>query len=34
MAEKRQRSSIAWSHFDLDESTDKVTRKDCKSELK
>jgi len=30
MAEKRQRLSFAWNYFDLDESTNKVTCKDCK----
>jgi len=25
MAEKRQRTSVAWNHFDLDEMTNKVT---------
>ena len=33
MAEKRQRSSVVWNHFDLDESTNKVTCKDCKITL-
>jgi len=30
MAEKCQRSSVAWNNSDLDESTNKVTCKDCK----
>ena len=30
MAEKRQRSSFVWNHFDLDESINKVRCKDCK----
>jgi len=34
MADKRQRSSVAWNNFDLNESTNKVTRKDCKGGLK
>jgi hypothetical protein len=33
MAEKRQRSSFVWNHFDLDEGTNKVTCKDCKVTL-
>jgi hypothetical protein len=33
MAEKRQRSSFVWDHFDLDEDAKKVACKRCKATL-
>jgi hypothetical protein len=33
LAEKRQRSSVVWDHFDLDEDTKKVACKTCKATL-